>query len=382
MLRGGANSPAPTTPMHDRADRHVLVAPGALAQHPLGEEHQHQQAGRERRLHDDQRSEQQRDDLQRPAEDREAGAEQPARAPARGPRPARDAGAPRGAPPWRPSPAGRSLGCRASTPRPPPRFPAPDRPCPPTIIALRRATSRARSPALAMASYVLPVLAGSRPVHFPRSPAPIWPALRSALGVEDRTASGEGYALTFDDGPHAQGTPAVLEILARERVRATFFLVGEQVVRNPGAGARDRSTAGHEIALHCDRHRNLLRLTPCRCARTSRRAEDVDRGGAPARADRSTARPTACSTRPRCASPAARLAHAAVEPMGPRLGAARDAPSRSPRGDRRRRCRARCCCCTTPTTTRRPAPGGARPRRCRGCSRRSRARGLDGPTPA
>jgi len=126
---------------------------------------------------------------------------------------------------------------------------------------------------LTMAGYVLPVLAGSRPVHFPRSPAPIWPALRSALGVEDHTASGEGYALTFDDGPHPEGTPAVLEILARERVRATFFLVGEQVLRNPGL-AREIAAAGHEIALHCHRHRNLLRLSPWQTREDILRAED------------------------------------------------------------------------------------------------------------
>jgi hypothetical protein len=51
-----------------------------LVQHPLCEEHQHEQAGRERRLHDHQRRKQQRDDLQRPAEDRQPGAEQPASA--------------------------------------------------------------------------------------------------------------------------------------------------------------------------------------------------------------------------------------------------------------------------------------------------------------
>jgi peptidoglycan/xylan/chitin deacetylase (PgdA/CDA1 family) len=113
----------------------------------------------------------------------------------------------------------------------------------------------------AMASYLGAALAGPWPVSFPSSPAPIWPALRRSLGVEDRTASRRGYALTFDDGPHAQGTPAVLEILARERVRATFFLVGEQLRRNPTLG-REILAAGHGIALHCDRHRNMLRLTP------------------------------------------------------------------------------------------------------------------------
>jgi peptidoglycan/xylan/chitin deacetylase (PgdA/CDA1 family) len=87
------------------------------------------------------------------------------------------------------------------------------------------------------------------------------PALRAPLGVEDRTASGRGYALTFDDGPHAQGTPAVLDVLASARVRATFFLVGEQVRRNPALAA-EIVAAGHGIGLHCHRHRNLLRLTP------------------------------------------------------------------------------------------------------------------------
>ncbi len=100
-----------------------------------------------------------------------------------------------------------------------------------------------------MVGYMLPAMAGA------------WPALRGPLGIEDRTSSGRGYALTFDDGPHAQGTPAVLEILSRERVRATFFLVGEQVLRNP-AIAREIADAGHGIGLHCHRHRNLLRLTP------------------------------------------------------------------------------------------------------------------------
>jgi peptidoglycan-N-acetylglucosamine deacetylase len=101
----------------------------------------------------------------------------------------------------------------------------------------------------AMAGYLLPALA-----FYSR-----W--LREALGVEDRTAGGEGCALTFDDGPHAQGTPAVLEILARDGVGATFFLVGEQVLRNPALAA-EIVAAGHTIGLHCHRHRNLLRLAP------------------------------------------------------------------------------------------------------------------------
>lgn len=113
-----------------------------------------------------------------------------------------------------------------------------------------------------MASYLLPGLAGA------------WPALRAPLGIEDRTRTGRGYALTFDDGPHAQGTPAVLEILAGAGVRATFFLVGEQVQRNPGLAA-EIVAAGHGIGLHCHRHRNLLRLTPRQVRADIARAQGV-----------------------------------------------------------------------------------------------------------
>lgn len=67
-------------------------------------------------------------------------------------------------------------------------------------------------------------------------------------------------ALTFDDGPHPQGTPIVLEILREANAPATFFLVGEQVERRPSLVA-EIVAAGHRVELHCHRHRNTLRLT-------------------------------------------------------------------------------------------------------------------------
>jgi peptidoglycan/xylan/chitin deacetylase (PgdA/CDA1 family) len=99
-------------------------------------------------------------------------------------------------------------------------------------------------------------------------------ALWERLGIEDRTASGAGYALTFDDGPHPRGTPAVLEVLAQAGVRATFFLVGEQVVRSP-ALASELVAAGHGVGLHCHRHRNLLRLAPRQVREDLARAQAV-----------------------------------------------------------------------------------------------------------
>jgi peptidoglycan-N-acetylglucosamine deacetylase len=110
-------------------------------------------------------------------------------------------------------------------------------------------------------AYAFPALAGATRL------------LRPPLGIADRTVDGRGYGLTFDDGPHKDGTPAVLEALAARGVRATFFLVGEQVARNPSLAA-EIVAAGHGIGLHCDRHRNQLRLGP-RAVR-----EDIVRGAA------------------------------------------------------------------------------------------------------
>ena len=130
------------------------------------------------------------------------------------------------------------------------------------------------------ATYGLPALAGAR-ARFVSDRSRTWAldgpvgaALCERLGIEDRTASGRGYALTFDDGPHPDGTPAMLEILAHAGVRATFFLVGEQVQRNP-ALAGEIAAAGHEIGLHCHRHRNLLCLAPWQVRADIARARDT-----------------------------------------------------------------------------------------------------------
>lgn len=60
-------------------------------------------------------------------------------------------------------------------------------------------------------------------------------------------------ALTFDDGPHPAGTPAVLEALAAAGARATFFVVAPLAERHPELIDRIRD-GGHRIELHCDEH--------------------------------------------------------------------------------------------------------------------------------
>ncbi|MCU0687522.1 MAG: polysaccharide deacetylase family protein [Polyangiaceae bacterium] len=60
---------------------------------------------------------------------------------------------------------------------------------------------------------------------------------------------GRGVALTFDDGPHPEHTPRVLEVLAAHQARATFFMIGEKVERHPEI-VRQVAAAGHEIGSH------------------------------------------------------------------------------------------------------------------------------------
>lgn len=98
--------------------------------------------------------------------------------------------------------------------------------------------------------------------------------VRRLLGVRALSGDKAAVALTFDDGPHPEATPAVLGILRGAGARATFFLVGEQVRRNP-ALAREIVAAGHSVGVHCDRHRNLLRLTLRQVRADLDRAEDT-----------------------------------------------------------------------------------------------------------
>jgi peptidoglycan-N-acetylglucosamine deacetylase len=68
-------------------------------------------------------------------------------------------------------------------------------------------------------------------------------------------------ALTFDDGPHPLGTPAILDLLAAAGATATFFVVGEQLARYPEV-VRRAVAEGHEIAVHGWTHQCLLRRGP------------------------------------------------------------------------------------------------------------------------
>ena len=103
--------------------------------------------------------------------------------------------------------------------------------------------------------------------------------------VVTRLASREReVALTFDDGPNADATPAVLDALAAADVRATFFVLGRHAERWPEL-VRRMAVEGHTVGNHGYFHRKLHLKSPAYVRR------DLELGTATIEA--------ACGVRPR-----------------------------------------------------------------------------------
>src|SRR6059036_3519181 len=71
---------------------------------------------------------------------------------------------------------------------------------------------------------------------------------------------GPYIAMTFDDGPSATLTPNLLDLLAAHHIKATFFVIGENVAEHPEIVAR-AAREGHEIASHSWSHPNLAKMS-------------------------------------------------------------------------------------------------------------------------
>jgi peptidoglycan-N-acetylglucosamine deacetylase len=118
----------------------------------------------------------------------------------------------------------------------------------------------------------LAATAHANPAHSKGGGSKRHPASGSAKHTSDHRAiarepmfyvgdSSKTIALTIDDGPSAIYTPQVLRLLAKYRVTAMFSMIGIEVQSLPGV-ARDVVAAGHEIANHTWRHRDLGVLAP------------------------------------------------------------------------------------------------------------------------
>src|SRR5262245_20209724 len=92
------------------------------------------------------------------------------------------------------------------------------------------------------------VLAGSRALwHMPRTDPPT-------------------IYLTYDDGPNAATTPSLLDVLGREHVRATFFLIDREITDRTAPLVARMFADGHAVALHSDTRADLL-MSPSAFAR-------------------------------------------------------------------------------------------------------------------
>ena len=97
--------------------------------------------------------------------------------------------------------------------------------------------------------------------------APVYPLIYQVLHrlfprcLWSGTGQGKYIALTFDDGPHPNHTPALLDVLDQHRITASFFWLGVCVERY-GSIAQTVAQRGHWIGLHGYQHHNFPFLSP------------------------------------------------------------------------------------------------------------------------
>lgn len=86
--------------------------------------------------------------------------------------------------------------------------------------------------------------------------------------------SGNYVAMTFDDGPHPQNTPRLLDILRARNIKATFYVIGRSVDLYPNV-VRRTVAEGHEIGNHTHTHRLLSKLGNDEVRQEMRRCRDA-----------------------------------------------------------------------------------------------------------
>src|SRR6266513_4728060 len=82
----------------------------------------------------------------------------------------------------------------------------------------------------------------------------------SSITFSSVHVDGPYIAMTFDDGPSATLTPKLLDLLATHHIKATFFVIGENVAEHPEIVAR-AAREGHEIANHSWSHPNFGKMS-------------------------------------------------------------------------------------------------------------------------
>jgi peptidoglycan/xylan/chitin deacetylase (PgdA/CDA1 family) len=103
---------------------------------------------------------------------------------------------------------------------------------------------------------------GAEPAPTKRTPPKATRAEPEEPGITFNSVHVDGpyIAMTFDDGPSATLTPKLLDLLAEHHIKATFFVIGENVAEHPEIVAR-AAREGHEIANHSWSHPNFGKMS-------------------------------------------------------------------------------------------------------------------------
>ncbi len=105
----------------------------------------------------------------------------------------------------------------------------------------------------------------------PSTPAPV---AKPKSTYSQCNVEGPFIAITFDDGPHAENTPRLLDMLKQRGLKATFFVVGQCAAEYPDIMKRIVAE-GHEIASHSWSHPDLSRMGEGNVTDQLQRTHDV-----------------------------------------------------------------------------------------------------------
>jgi peptidoglycan-N-acetylglucosamine deacetylase len=129
------------------------------------------------------------------------------------------------------------------------------------LAAVRPTPGQSAFPTRASANKLTRPLTPSGPV--PRNPDLALPSnfsRGSSITFTRVPISSKYIAITFDDGPHPQNTPRLLDMLSARNIKATFYVIGQSVNNYPSV-VRRTVAEGHEIGNHSHTHRLLSKLS-------------------------------------------------------------------------------------------------------------------------
>ncbi len=101
------------------------------------------------------------------------------------------------------------------------------------------------------------------------TPSPAKPSTYAQVRVDQPY-----IAMTFDDGPSSENTPRLLEMLKQRNIKATFFLIGQNVASNPDI-VRRLLAEGHEVGNHSWTHPQLSKLSDDRVTAEITKTQDA-----------------------------------------------------------------------------------------------------------